>query len=559
VHGPKNLLRRRLRGAAALALALFTLSAPAGLAIPAAVPVSSGTPTGLVWAWGDDASGELGDGGNVSTQTPVQVLRLGDVTAVSAGYSHSLALKANGAVWAWGDNRAGELGNGSTRDSNVPLPVLGLGAMTAVVAGQYFSLAVGADGSVWAWGDNRYGQLGDGTTTRRTQPVAVQNLSGVIAVAAGNFHSLALKNDGTIWAWGDNRAGELGGGSKGGFSAIPQAAIGLDSVVALGAGGQHSLAVRADGSAWSWGSNVLGELGNGTFGDSNPTPARVQGLDGATAVAAGTNHSLALKADGNVWAWGDNYQGQLGTVDSAPSYVPVQVANLSGVVAIGAGFIGSQALKADGTVWSWGGAPLGTIPLTGSRTPVQATVLRGATAISPGIMGSHALAVTRPASPRLPPFGPAPLTLAGVGGHSVTLAWDDHAGNESGFVLERRSGDDPYAPLGSTLAPNTTQFVDFSAKRNSTYLYRLKAIGSGGNSPYSNEIQVITLPTAPTNLAASLSSPYQVLLQWKDTPDTTATGYTIERKSGVGGFEAVGSQSPPVASYRRSGNVLEER
>ena len=163
-------------------------------------------------------------------------------------------------------------------------------------------------------------------------------LSATPQVAAGEEHVVALKSDGTIWAWGSNHFGQLGIGSAGDASTVPVQVSGLTGVVAVAAGGGfHSLALKSDGSVWAWGGNLSGELGNGTTVDSH-VPVQVVGLpNDVVAVAAGYRYSLALKSDGTVWAWGGNYFGELGNGSTVDSPVPVQVSGLTGVIAVARG------------------------------------------------------------------------------------------------------------------------------------------------------------------------------------------------------------------------------
>jgi alpha-tubulin suppressor-like RCC1 family protein len=130
--------------------------------------------------------------------------------ALSAGNSHSLALRTDGSVWAWGVNSEGQLGNGTLTLGNVPVRVTGLPVIKAISAGRNHSLALGVDGTVWAWGQNSFGQLGDGTTTRRLLPVSVTIPGGAVAIAGGLNHSLAIAADGGVYAWGTNTYGQLG-------------------------------------------------------------------------------------------------------------------------------------------------------------------------------------------------------------------------------------------------------------------------------------------------------------------------------------------------------------
>ena len=190
---------------------------------------------------------------------------------------------------------------------------------TSVATGDSFTLALKSDGTVWAWGSNSYGQFGNGITlgtiASNSTPVQVSDFSGVIAIAAGEANSLALKADGTVWAWGSNSYGQFGNGITLGTIAsnsTPVQVSDFSGVIAIAAGEANSLALKADGTVWAWGSNSYGQLGNGTTSDSS-TPVQVMGLSGVIAIASGGYHSLALKSDGTVWDWGYNIDGELGT------------------------------------------------------------------------------------------------------------------------------------------------------------------------------------------------------------------------------------------------------
>jgi alpha-tubulin suppressor-like RCC1 family protein len=378
-----------------------------------AVPIqaSATTSSSIVYAWGDNYSGELGCGAcsPYAGRTPLHVGGLTGVTALAAGFAHSLALKSDGTVWAWGYNANGELGNGSTNNSGAPVRVTGLTGMTAVAGGGGHSLALNSDGTVWAWGSNSSGQLGNGSATGTfagsNTPVQATGLTGMTAVAGGEHHSLALKSDGTVWAWGDNAHGQLGTGSTTGpqtcdyglaCSTTAVQVSGLTGVTAVSAGAVHSLALKSDGTVWAWGFNREGELGNGSTTNSS-TPVQVTGLTGMTAIAGGGFHNLALKSDGTVWAWGSNDHGQLGNGSAITSSTPVQVTGLTGMTAIAAGFAYGLGLRSDGTVWAWGDnsyGQLGNGSTTDSSTPVQVSRLVGAADIAAG--AAHSLALGTP-------------------------------------------------------------------------------------------------------------------------------------------------------------------
>ena len=316
------------------------------------------------------------------------------VPMLAAGGLHVLALKSDGTVWAWGDNMFGQLGGGSVANT---IPTLR--DVIAIAAGGDTSLALKSDGTVWAWGYNGNGQLGDNTTTNRNTPVQVQNLSNVIAIAAGGNHNLALKNDGTVWAWGLNDNGQLGNGTTT-SSRIPVQVQNLSNVTAIATGGSgsgHSLAVKSDGTVWAWGWNSLSQLGDNSITRSL-TPVQVQTQFGnyngiKIDVAAGEAHSIALKDDGTAWAWGANSVGQLGinSTDIA-RHTPGQA--MMDATAIAAGMSHSLALKNDGTVWAWGHnyyGQLGDKTKTNRLARVQVQDISGVTAIAAG--GHQSLAL----------------------------------------------------------------------------------------------------------------------------------------------------------------------
>jgi alpha-tubulin suppressor-like RCC1 family protein len=299
--------RRAARLAAAAALVLGTLAL--------AIDGSSATSEPPL-AWGFNAEGQLGQPPGDPNPTPTPVAGLGGVLAVAAGHGHSLALMADFTVRAWGRRVEGQLGDGGPVGSTVapspaPVQVKNLTNVKAVAAGWYHSLALKADGTVWAWGANHCGQLGNGDVALANQRVStpgqVVGLSGVVAIAAGRGHNLALSDPdgdgkGTLWAWGDATWGQLGNGNSNvglscGYPAgprgeakqfVPNKVLVAEEVVAFAAGSDHSLAITSDGQVWSWGNNCAGQLGSGQFPVSTARreiPGRVEGLPAGRVVS----------------------------------------------------------------------------------------------------------------------------------------------------------------------------------------------------------------------------------------------------------------------------------
>nr|WP_232341950.1 MULTISPECIES: InlB B-repeat-containing protein [Bifidobacterium] len=333
---------------------------------------------GNAYAWGSNGSGRLGDGtGSSYRNAPVMVRKPDRKTypdlpedftylQVSAGGSHSLALGSDGNVYAWGYNYYGRLGDGTTSERHAPVRVRTPDRSTypdlpadftylQVSAGGFHSLALGSDGNAYAWGYNGSGQLGDGTSSNRYTPVRVKTPDRKIypdlpadftylQVSTGYYHSLALGSDGNVYAWGNNGSGRLGDGTTSDRTAPVRVKtpdrkdLPADfTYLQVSAGGDHSLALGSDGNAYAWGYNYSGQLGNNTtsgISDKNPVPVRVRdpaspgdkskGLQ-ATQVSAGYAHSLALGSDSNAYAWGVNSSGQLGNGTTNAKSAPVSV------------------------------------------------------------------------------------------------------------------------------------------------------------------------------------------------------------------------------------------
>jgi alpha-tubulin suppressor-like RCC1 family protein len=239
--------------------------------------------------------------------TPAAVANLTGITRLACGSSHCLALKTDGTesgtLWAWGANSSGQLGDGTTTARTSP--VAGLPGVVEVAGGATHSLAVLAGGAVSAWGANDYGQLGDGTTSTqpRLVPAAVSGLTGVVALAAGDFSnaafSLALKSDGNLYGWGSNLYGMIGARGAPAQASLPLKTNPFDGAVAIAAGGFHSLAMRFDGALWAWGANTWGQVGDNDAPNGKTWPVKV-------AVSAAVDNSwLTGDADGDglsTWA-----------------------------------------------------------------------------------------------------------------------------------------------------------------------------------------------------------------------------------------------------------------
>ncbi len=361
------------------ATAAFTLISTLSATAQAAAP-------GPLFGWGSNTYRQLGSDiaaefDNVTS--PQVVPNVNNATDIAGGSGFSLALLADGTVRSWGNGLSGSLGDGTTTgtwqgDPTVRRTVSRIGSelpgATRIFAGESLAYATLTDGSVVGWGEGAFTPLGDtAQTMNSTTPIAIQGLNDITDIAIGRYHQLAVREDGRVLAWGYNLNGQMGNGNENMGTAIPTPAlvpgIGVNTAkaVQVAASHGHSVALLADGTVWAWGWNQNGQLGNGTFGAGTHTgvPGQVQGISNAVAIAAGHGHTLALLADGTVKAWGAGTNGRLGNGGDTPTNnnPPVNVTGLDDIVEIEAGLYSNYARTSDGSVWSWGGNESGQLGL----------------------------------------------------------------------------------------------------------------------------------------------------------------------------------------------------
>lgn len=371
---------------------------------------------GKGYCWGNEIGGAFGNGATSTQQNvPSQILNITDFVKLSMHTNFACGLRANGQIWCWGQDTNGRLGNGpGTTSSDVPMRVINIDDFIDVDTGSIFACGIRKGGSVWCWGDDTNGKLGNGPSITASQespyPVTGANFlkmaldTRAIAITdttpiktaplataqhriAGGVNSrCAIKTDGILYCWGSDLEGQLGNGS--GITADQEApypitnSTGAQSWVMVSggrliSGGRgHYCGIKTDGTAWCWGFGTSGQLGAGN-NSSSTVPVQVTSIMPSTTpwstIGAAASHSCGIKADGTLWCWGKGSEGQLGNNGTGNSNTPVQVASTIGWKSISLGSDDTCGIKVDGTLWCWGNYANGRLGLGSSIAANQTT------------------------------------------------------------------------------------------------------------------------------------------------------------------------------------------
>ena len=327
------------------------------------VPLLSLNSTAFAWGYG--SSGQLADNTAVTKSSPVSVVGgFTDWVQISAGgvsSGHSVGIRSNGTAWAWGIASSGRIGDNTTANKSSPVSVVGgFTDWIQVSAGSESTFGLRANGTAWAWGRNNFGQLGDNTVTNRSSPVSVVGgYTDWVQVSGGYQHSLGVRANGTAWAWGSGANGRLGDNTTVSRSSPVSVVGGFTDWIQLSAGWRHSLGVRANGTAWAWGYNLYGWLGDNTTVSRSSPVSVVGGFTDWVQLSAGYRHTLGLRSNGTAWAWGFASTGQLGDNTAVTKSSPVSVVGgYTDWVQVSASNAPSGAhslgIRSNGTAWAWG-------------------------------------------------------------------------------------------------------------------------------------------------------------------------------------------------------------
>ena len=316
---------------------------------------------GTLWATGNNSAGQLGLGDNNYRLTFTQVgITSGWVKIAARGYN-SAAIKSDGSLWTWGANS----------NNNTPIQKGLATDWKEITIGDNYFLAIKTDGTLWSWGANNNGCLGDGSLVDKINPVQIGNSTDWLSVSAYNRTSFAIKTNGTLWAWGFGSYGQLGNGAYSDVN-IPTQVGTTSDWLAVATGSNHVIALKNNGTIWSWGSNIYGEAGTASGGFYNASRTKIGSATDWLKIDAGASFNLALKNDGTLWSWGLGSNGSLGLGANSNQYVPAQVGTGTAWSLLAAGFEHSMVLNATLNVFgsnSWG--CFGTANLNNSNIPLS--------------------------------------------------------------------------------------------------------------------------------------------------------------------------------------------
>jgi alpha-tubulin suppressor-like RCC1 family protein len=431
----------RVLAAAAAAVAILSGAARLAAAAPASAAAAAAAPGArpalaapVAFGWGNNDLGQIGDGTTKEKDTAEQIPLSGTPVQVTSAFGVTgAALLSNGTVETWGNDFQGQLGTGpGSGAASVPVPAVvpGLGGITQLVGGDDFFLALTSSGTVWSWGNDGSGALGYGTPGSIVDvPHQVPGLTGITQVAAGDFDGVALGSDGTVWTWGGNLAGELGNGTTTAETA-PQQVAGVAGITQVAAGGETVFALSQDGMLLGWGSGSDGVLGIGDGADRRH-PAVVPGISDVQQVSTSGLTTLAIAGlDRNVYGWGFNTQGQVGDGSTTARLVPA-FTDLIGINEVSAGQEVSAAVRHDGTLLVWGANDNGSVANGTSRTnqlaPAAVAGITDVTSVS--VNSGLGLAVGRVPLPPAPTSGAVPRVTGDLQAAATTAIQD------AGFTL----------------------------------------------------------------------------------------------------------------------------
>jgi alpha-tubulin suppressor-like RCC1 family protein len=331
---------------------------------------------GNLWNWGRNDNGQLGINTTTNISTPVTTIAGGAnwKQVSSGGYLSTAAIKTDGTLWIWGANNNGQLGVNDTTSRSTPVTTFAGGTnWKQFDGGGTHIAAIKTDGTLWTWGSNGNGQLGSNNAIffMVTPVTTFAGGTNWKQVACGEDHTLAIKTDGTLWTWGRNAYGRLGINNTTNRSIPVTTFAGGTNWKQVSGGAGHTAAIKTDGTLWTWGFNLTGALGiNNTTDRSTPVTTFAGGTNWKQ-VSCGRLHTTAIKTDGTLWTWGQNSSGQLGDNTGITRSIPVTTfAGGTNWKQVTGSRSYTTSIKTDGTLWTWGLNAYGQLGINNTTSPI---------------------------------------------------------------------------------------------------------------------------------------------------------------------------------------------
>jgi uncharacterized repeat protein (TIGR02543 family) len=366
------------------------------------------TSNSRVYTWGENSSGQLGNGTNVSQSYPLDIssnFNLEDdeeIIDITSGGWHVLAMTSKGRVFTWGNNGVGQLGDGTTIDKSLPLDITNQfnldnnDHIVSISSGNFISSAISSTGRIFMWGDNGYGQLGDGTTVDKLIPTDITSqfdlpsTEKIIYTSLGERHASALTSTGRVFVWGTGSYGQLGDGLTGvrtvPFDITSQFdLVSNESIVSISLGAIHSSAHTSTGRYFIWGNNFLGRLGDGAL-DNRSIPFDISNLfnleehETIARISLGSFNSSAVTSLNKIFIWGGNEAGQIGNGETVDKNVRIDITSQfdlednESIILVELGYWHTSVLTSLGRVFIWGNnasGQLGDGTLTSQLTQIE--------------------------------------------------------------------------------------------------------------------------------------------------------------------------------------------
>lgn len=391
---------------------------------------------GMLWSWGENGQGQLGDGTLLERNSPVQISSDTDWLFVAAGQSHSLALKANGTLWGWGDNGWKQLSNSvGSNEILIPTQIGTDSDWKQVSAGIYGSIGIKTNGTLWTWGTNNRGYLATGLSQSsiNTTPTQIGMATDWKTISGTGYHCLAIKENGTLWGWGYNFQGQVGVGTNGnGSDRYTPVQIGADTDWNfIGNTETSSYAIKTDGTLWTWGITYQ-PIGIGT---STPQQVGTENNWKELSFAKATPYPAALliKTNGTLWGWGSDKYQRLGNGATEVNFItPTQIGSESNWTTATIGYYESNAVKSNGTFWTWGTTTLNGNSTTAITIPTQ----YNCTSLNiPEFMHAHSFVVYPNPATDIVNFSQAiTAELFDMTGRKVLSVGNEQSANVSGLI-----------------------------------------------------------------------------------------------------------------------------